>query len=144
MKTFSISIDIDASSERVWSIISDVEHWHEWTPSVRSVRKFGGDNLRVGTRAIIRQPKMPPALWRVTALEPGRSFTWVSRGPGMLVTARHSVESTGRGSRATLSIAYDGLLTPLLLWMTKDINEPYLAMEANGLKRRSESREPAP
>jgi hypothetical protein len=90
---------------------------------------------------MVRQPKLPPAFWQVKVLDPGRSFTWVSKGPGMIVTARHSVEPTSRGSRATLSIAYDGLLAPLLLWLTRDVNEPYLAMEAQGLKRRSESPE---
>ena len=141
MKSFSISIDIDATTDRVWRIMRDIERWHEWTPSVRSIRKFGAGDLRVGTRAMVRQPELPPAFWRVIALDPGRSFTWVSKGPGMIVTARHSVEPTSRGSRATLSIAYGGLLAPLVLWMTRDVNEPYLEMEANGLKRRSESRE---
>ena len=39
----------------------------------------------------------------------------------------------------TLSIRYEGLFAKLLAWMTKDINERYLAMEANGLKARCEA-----
>jgi len=139
VKSFSISIDIDAPTERVWAIMSDIERWHEWTPSVRSIRKLDAGDLRIGTRAIVRQPKLPPAFWRITAVQPGREFTWVSKGPGMLVTARHGVAPTATGSRATLSIHYEGLLSPLLLWMTKNVNDAYLALEANGLKQRSES-----
>lgn len=139
MKSFSISIDIDAPTERVWAIMSDIERWHEWTSSVRSIRKLDAGDLRIGTRAIVRQPKLPPAFWRITAVQPGREFVWVSKGPGMLVTARHSVSPIASGSRATLSIHYEGLLSPLLLWMTRDVNDAYLALEANGLKQRSES-----
>jgi hypothetical protein len=74
----------------------------------------------------------------VSAIVPGRSFTWISKGPGLLVTAHHSIEPLDAGSRVTLSIRYEGLFATLLAWMTKDINERYLDMEANGLKARCE------
>jgi uncharacterized protein YndB with AHSA1/START domain len=138
MKTFSISIDIAAPPERVWSIISDVERWHEWTPSVRKIRRTDAGALKVGSGAWVRQPRLPPAFWRVTAIEPDREFTWTSKGPGIIVTARHAVEPMPRGSRATLSIQYDGLLHPLMVWMIGDLNDRYLALEASGLKRRGE------
>jgi len=54
------------------------------------------------------------------------------------VTAHHSIDPRAGGSRVTLSIRYEGLLAKLVAWMTKDINERYLAMEANGLKARCE------
>lgn len=142
MKTFSISIDIDAPPERVWSIMSDVERWQEWTPSVRSIRKTDAGALKVGSGAWVRQPKLPPAFWRVTAVEPNKEFTWINKGPGIIVTARHGVEPIPRGTRAALSINYDGLFHPLIVWMVGDLNDRYLALEANGLKRRSESPEP--
>jgi uncharacterized protein YndB with AHSA1/START domain len=31
MRTFSTQIDINASPERVWAVMSDVERWHVWT-----------------------------------------------------------------------------------------------------------------
>jgi hypothetical protein len=87
----------------------------------------------------VRQPKFPPALWEVRELDDaGRSFTWVSRGPGMIVTARHSVEAHGPGSRGVLSLRYEGLIAPLFARLTRGITERYLDMEANGLKKRSE------
>jgi hypothetical protein len=141
MKRFSIAIDIDAAIERVWSIMSDVEHWHDWTASVRSIRRTDGGTLKVGSGAWVRQPKLLPAFWRLTTLEPNKEFTWVSKGPGMIVTGRHSVEPRPGGCRALLSIEYDGVLSPLLVWMVGDLNDRYLALEANGLKRRSESPE---
>jgi len=141
MRTFSTSIDIAAPPERVWAIMSDVERWHEWTASIRSIRKTDAGTLKVGSGAWVRQPKLPPAFWRVTAIEPNREFTWINKAPGIIVTARHAVEPIARGTRATLAINYDGLFHPLIVWMVGDLNDRYLALEANGLKRRSESPE---
>src|SRR3954454_12844040 len=136
---FSREIAIDAPADRVWAIMRDVERWHEWTASVTSVRISGGGPLKTGGRAWIKQPKFPPALWEVRVLDDvGRNFTWISRGPGMLVTARHGVDPRGTGSRAYLSLRYEGLLAPLFGRLTRGITERYLDLEADGLKRRSE------
>jgi hypothetical protein len=118
----------------------DVERWPEWTPTVTSIRLLDRGALTVGSRAIIRQPKLPPAKWRVTELdEPHRSFTWVSWGPGVRVIARHWVEACGEGSRATLSLRFSGVLAGLFACVTRGLNDRYLAMEAKNLKKRSES-----
>jgi len=136
--SFSKSIDINAAPDAVLAVMSDVERWPEWTASVTSIKRLDAGPFVIGSRASIRQPKLPPALWTVSAIEPRRSFTWISKGPGILVTAHHSIDPRASGSRVTLSIRYEGLLAKLVAWMTKDINERYLAMEANGLKARCE------
>ncbi len=139
MRTFSVTTDIAAPAERVWQVMSDIERWREWTPSVTSVKRLDSGPLAVGSRAVIHQPKFPPALWQVTAIEPGRSFTWVSVAPGLRVVGHHAVEPTGDGSRATLSLDLQGVLGGLWGWMTKNITERYLGFEARGLKARSEN-----
>jgi uncharacterized protein YndB with AHSA1/START domain len=139
LRKFSISIDIAAPAERVWQVMSDVDRWHEWTPSVTSIKRLGGGEFVVGSHLVIRQPKFPPALWTLTAIEPGRSFSWISRAPGMRVVARHSVEPTASGSRATLSLDLQGVFGGLFGRMTKEITERYLVFESTGLKARSEN-----
>ena len=139
MRTFRITTDISAPAERVWAVMSDTERWHEWTPSVTSIKRLDHGPFAVGSRLVIRQPKFPPALWKVTAIEPGRGFTSASIGPGLRVIARHSVEPTTSGSKATLSLELQGLLGGVFGRMTKGITERYLAFEATGLKARSEN-----
>lgn len=139
MRVFSTTIDIAAPAERVWQVMSDVEQWHEWTPSVSSIKRLDRGPLAAGSRVVIRQPKFPPAWWTVTALEPGKSFMWVSVAPGLRVVARHGVEPVGPGSRATLSLDLQGFFGGIFGRMTKGITERYLAFEANGLKARSEN-----
>ena len=138
---FRISVDISASPEIVWQVMRDAERWHEWTASVTSIRVLGNQPLAVGTRAVIRQPGFPPAVWKVIELEPGRGFTWKSGLPGAWVYATHSVDPTNTGSHVTLRLRYEGVIGRLLARMTTNITNEYLAMEAAGLKQRSEERE---
>jgi hypothetical protein len=139
MRKFSTVVDIAAPADRVWQVMSDTEKWHEWTPSVTSVKMLGTPApLAVGRRALIRQPKFPPALWKVTAIEPGTSFTWISVAPGFRVIGHHRVDPTAGGSRATLSLDLEGIFGGLWGRMTKGITERYIALEAKGLKARSE------
>ncbi len=138
MTQFSISVEIQASSDRVWGVLYDIERWPEWTPTVTSIQRVDRGPLAVGSRARIRQPKLPPAEWQVTELDEGKRFTWVTRSPGVRVTARHRVDAGGGGSRATLSLEFAGLLGPLVARLTRGLNERYLALEARGLRQRSE------
>jgi hypothetical protein len=137
---FDISVDIAAPPDVVWSVMSDPERWHEWTASVRSIRLLDQGPLRIGSRALIRQPRFPPALWKVAELDAGRSFTWQTGAPGMWVYGRHSVAPAPGGSRASLHLHYDGVVGRLLARMTRGITNRYLRLEAAGLKKRSEER----
>ena len=94
------------------------------------------------TRLRIVQPKVPPAEWTVTALEPGRGFRIVSRSPGATVEANHWIEPAGSGnrSRVTLSVTFGGFLGTVIGWVMRGLNQRYIAQEADGLKRRSEER----
>ena len=134
------SVTIAADPDAVWAIVRDVERWPAWTASVTEVRRLDAGPFAVGSRVRIRQPRFPPALWTVTALdEAARSFTWVSRGPGLQVTGFHRVEPAATGSVATLGIEFAGLLGSLWARATGGITERYVGLEAQGLKRRSEA-----
>lgn len=145
MRDFSISVDIAATPQRVWEVMSDAERWHEWTPSVTSV-ELADPTLSVGSRATVRQPELPPARFKITELDPGRSFSWVTGIPGIVfVHAHHHVEPAPQGARATLRLRFDGLLGGVMGKKMEQLNHRYLAMEAAGLKRFVEegSRDPS-
>src|SRR5437773_4000181 len=138
-RRFEISVDIAAPTQRVWRVTTDVERWPEWTASVISVRRLDSGPFRVGSRARVRQPGFLPAVWEVTELDEGRSFTWVTRSPGMRAAGHHRVDPILSGSRATLSVAYEGALGGLVASLMAKTTERFLGLEAIGLKKRSES-----
>jgi uncharacterized protein YndB with AHSA1/START domain len=140
MKRFTIGIDIAAAPERVWQVMSDVERWHEWTPSITNITRLDGTGpLAPGSRAIVRQPKFPPASWKVSEVRPGESFTWANTAPGVRVVGYHAVTPIPGGSRATLTVDYGGPIGALMARLLAGITERYIRFEAHGLKLRSEN-----
>jgi hypothetical protein len=136
MKEFTTTIDIGAPAGRVWQVMSDTDRWHEWTPSVSSVKRLGDEPFAVGSRVLIHQPKLPPAFWTVTAIEPERSFTWVSTAPGLRVVGRHSVAPAATGAGNSIApVSRD--VRRSFARMTKGNTARYIAL-GQGLKARSE------
>lgn len=141
---FSITTEIDAPPDVVFAVLSEVERWPEWTPTVTRVERLDSADaaLTVGSRIRIVQPKVPPGEWTVTALEPGKGFRLFSRSPGATVEANHWAEPVrgGQHSRVTLSVTFAGVLGRTIGWLMRGLNRRYLAQEAAGLKQRSEAR----
>jgi uncharacterized membrane protein len=133
------SIEIDAPPQVVWDVFSDVEHWPEWTASVTSLSGRDGSALAVGRRFAIKQPGLQKLIWKVSEIEPGGSWTWATRSPGVNVIARHYVTALP-GGRTLVRQELDqrGALGALVGRLTVKRTKRYLAMEARGLKARSE------
>lgn len=134
------SIDVAASPERVWEVLVDVERWPEWTDSVSGVRPLDAGPFAVGSRVEISQPRIPTGTYTVTALEPGRAFTWEQRQPGSRVSAHHEcVPLPGGGTRVELGVVMTGAVGGVVGRLYRKLTERYLATEAAGLKHRAET-----
>jgi uncharacterized membrane protein len=132
-------VDIDAPTNDVWDVFSDVERWPEWTPSVTNLAAMDGPGIEVGKRFAIKQPRMPKLVWEVTEVEPGRSWTWVQRSPGGLTRASHEIEPlSGARTRVRQQIDQSGPVGSLVGLLMRRMTRRYLELEAAGLKARSE------
>lgn len=138
---YETSVEIEATPELIWPVLIDVERWPEWTPSMRRVERVDEGEFGVDSRVRIKQPRLPAVIWRVTAFEPGRSFSWIARGAGMTTVADHRLAAGPTGATVvTLSIHQSGPLAPVLALFTERLTKRYVLMEAGGLKARSEAR----
>lgn len=106
-----------AAPEHVWAVLSDVEAWPRWVPTVTSVARVSGrDGIPadpemapgVGSVFEVVQPRLGPARWVVTEWEVGRSFTWVSRRPGVRSTATHRLRGKQGGTGIELGLSWSG------------------------------------
>jgi len=136
---FDDEILIDAGVADVWTIYSDVERWPEWTASVRKSEYIGGRGLTEGARVRIDQPKLPTAKWEVTTSDPGRSWTWVAKGPGIRTVATHTLEPVGAATCVHQSIEQHGPVGAIVARVYARLTREYLRMEASGLKQRCEN-----
>ncbi len=133
---FETTRHIDAPTQSVWEVLFDVARWPEWTPTIASVGRLDDGPFRVGSRARVRQPKLPRALWEVTEVVEGRSFTWVAKGPGMKTIARHEVVSDEGGSKVTLSIEQTGPMGSVAAMILGRLTQRYIELEAESLDKR--------
>jgi uncharacterized membrane protein len=142
---FETSVDINAPSETVWATLVDVERWPHFTPTITSLVLLTAAPLTVGTRARIKQPGMPPLDWEVTAIEPGTSFVWRAKSPGVTSVGSHSIQPIAGGVRVTLALHQTGFLAPIVWLFTGPRTRRYVETEAASLKQRCEAEvAPAP
>ena len=137
---FEATIDVAAPAQLIFEVYTDVERWPEWTASVTSVERLDQGPLSVGSRARIKQPRLPAAVWEVTEVVAGHSFTWMARGLGIITTGSHVVTAPAGGGpvRVTASLEQAGLLGPVLGFLTKQVTNRYLQIELQGLKAHCE------
>jgi len=135
---FEVSIEIDRPPDTVWSILTDLERWPEWTASVTGIERLDRAAFGMGSRVRIRQPKLKTMVWEVSEFQRGRLFSWHARSIGISVVASHEVRRAGHGSSVTLRVDQEGWLSPLLKLFLGPLAQKYVEMEAQGLKKRCE------
>jgi len=139
------SIEIYASAQSVWDVFVAVEHWPEWTASVQRIVPLDGASIEVGNRFEIKQPRLPNNTWEVTEVEPGVSWTWCQRSPGATTFASHEVVSLGpERTLVRQRIDHRGPAGIVVGVLTRSLTKRYLALEASGLKARSEESSSVP
>lgn len=77
-KTLETSIDVDASPEQVWKVVSDLKRMGEWSPQCKKMKVFGGE-VRKGTTTLNVNRKgmlVWPTTAKVVEFEPGRAIAF--------------------------------------------------------------------
>ena len=133
------TVTIAAPADRVWSVVVDVERWPARIPTVDAVERLDSGPLVVGSRTRLQQPRLPTAVWTVTELVDGSSYTWTSTSPGVTVTASHLVEPQPDGSRLTLAVTVSGPLAGIGWLASRSLTKRYVETEAASIKKAAES-----
>ena len=109
---------IAAPAPAVWNVLTDLNVWPQWGPSVRRAELTGPGPLRLGAHGRVWTPIGVPLPFEITEFDAGRSWAWQVAG---VEATKHGVEPTDDGCRA---------------WMSAPIWAPvYLPVLAVGLRR---------
>lgn len=98
----SVSIDVAATPEAVWSAVSDVARMSEWSPECRKIFVLGSPKSGVGTRMVginKRGFAVWPTLSKVVRFEPLQAVAWKVRESG--ATWTYELEPSVAGTRLT-------------------------------------------
>jgi uncharacterized membrane protein len=137
---FEKSIDIDASQQRVWDVLTDIAAWPQRIETVDSVELLTPSPIAKGSRVRLAQPKLPEGTWDVTVWDAPAYFEWTQKESGITNVAGHRVEVLGPDrSRLTLTLDMRGLLVPIFGRLYRGLTNRYMNLEAEGMKRAAET-----
>ena len=138
MKSYDATVEIHASPEAIWAILTDGPGYQRWDSGVEEVegRIAPGEQLKV--RSAANPGRTFPV--KVTEFTPGQRMTWSGGMPlGLFKGVRTFALAPGTDgtTRFTLREEYTGPLLPVI-WRSMPDLGPSFRQFANGLKRRAE------
>ena len=86
---------------RAWELMARPQEWSSWAPHVRGAWGLGEGEVRVGARGYARLLGVVPIPATITAVDPGRSWTW-QVGPVEMV---HRVDRAAEGCTVAVEIS---------------------------------------
>jgi uncharacterized protein YndB with AHSA1/START domain len=115
---WTVSRQIDAPAMTVWNILTDLDRWPDWGPTVSGAELDEDGPLRLGSRGRVWTPVGVPLPFEVDQFRAGSSWAWEVGG---IPATSHGVEPDGEVCR---------------LWMSSPVWAPaYLPVLAIALRR---------
>lgn len=96
---WTVSRDVDASADAVWHVLTDLEAWPQWGPTVVRA-ELDGAAFELGATGRVWTPVGVPLPFVISELDQGRMWAW--RVAGVRAT-RHGVQPRDSGSRVWMS-----------------------------------------
>ncbi len=130
------SIRIDASSDAVFAVYSDVSNWASWDPETESASLDGP--FAVGTSGKIKPEGEPEAAIVISELTPNRTFTVECRIPLCKMEFIHELEAVNEQTNVTNKIVLTGLLSSIFGLLIGSKLRKGMQLSLQGLKAHME------
>ncbi|MDJ0663111.1 MAG: SRPBCC family protein [Acidimicrobiia bacterium] len=117
MKHARASLEISATADEVWRLISEFDYWPQWGPTVLAV----ASNAAAVGHGVTGRVKTIGGLWlpfTIVEVEPGRSWSWKVAGVPM---TGHSVTDLGDG-KIMVEFTVPMLLAPYVLVLRRGLS----------------------
>jgi hypothetical protein len=140
LKEIRTEIDINASPQRVWQVLTDFERYHDWNPFIRKIegKAVEGEKItiHITTPAGANRNYSP----KVTKVMQEQELRWLGKMPGLL-SGEHifSIEpASDNAVRLVHREVFGGLLTSFFgSSLDNDVKMGFEGMNA-ALKKRAE------
>ena len=141
MKSFNTTIQINASTEKVWNILTKISEWGEWNTTIENIE----GSIAPGSKVTVRAKAMPERAFplKVSDFVPNKSMVWSGGIPLGLFTGKRTFTITSDEENVTnfsMSENFTGLLAPLITRSIPDL-QPSFDEFSTCLKKHAESAE---
>ena len=128
-----------ATPDQVWAVLSDLDGWPGWLPTVDSLEREDPDRPHeVGAAYLVKQPRLPKARWVITDWRAGEGFVWESKTPGARTTGTHELRPAGDGgTEIFLGVEWNGPMAGVARLMFGRLTQRYIDTEASALAERA-------
>jgi len=104
-------IEINASPEQVWALLSDLKHWENWNKSVSDVKLKG--SIQAGTAFSWKSAGMKINSILHTVESPDQ-FGWTGKAMGTFAIHNWKIQQAGEHTLVIMEESMEGLLVKLL------------------------------
>jgi len=114
---FSASAEINASPEKAWVLLNNVEEWPKWVPSLKKIEKVTKEPMGVGSRVLVvaRSLITVNLLMTITEFVAGRRVVMEGKVLGVKMTRYYEMEPVGQDkAKLTAGGEVSGLLAFLV------------------------------
>ena len=143
MRELFTEITINASSDRVWEVLTDFDSYPEWNPFVKRIRGSIQVGNRLGSKMYASNLKPMSFKPRVIKVVPRREFRWLgSLGVPGLFDGEHIFELHPSEPKKVHFIqreVFKGLLVPMIMKNIREDTRAGFEQMNQALKQRCES-----
>jgi uncharacterized protein YndB with AHSA1/START domain len=130
-------IEIAATPETAWNVLTAIGRWPEWNPGVRSVPFEEG----IGEGSEFRWKAGPGSIWStIEEVDPPRRIAWTGSSFGVKAIHVHTFEPHAGGTLVRTEESYDGLVARLFRRRLQRVLDTTLEDELRHLKAEAERR----
>jgi hypothetical protein len=139
MKEFSVKINIKASPERIWEILTDASRWLEWNTTINRIEGKIAPGEKVTVYSKVSPGRAFPL--RVSEFNPPKRMVWSDGSPIFFRGERsYDLNPQSDGSvNFEMREVFSGLMAGLITRTIPDLQPSFLEFGA-ALKNRAESK----
>jgi hypothetical protein len=101
MQRLAALADVAAPPSTVWRLLTDLDCWPRWGPSVQSASTADGGPLALGSRGSVTTLAGVGLSFEITEFTEGTSWSWKVAG---IPATDHSVVATTAGCRVRIAV----------------------------------------
>ena len=134
---FESSIDINATTEKVWALIDKLEEWPQWMPSIKKIERLSKEPLTVGSQLSVTAEVSGLTVrlvMTITEFIPERNVVIQGKALGTNLTRFYTLEPVNGQTRVTIG----GDVSGALAWLARRGGQKVSAEIVQAVKKKVE------